>query len=129
MAAHQKFPRLFEPLDLGHTTLKNRAIMGSMHTGLEERRDRFERLAVYFAERVHCGIEMIITGGISPNLEGTIEGTKLSTPEETVTYKLVAKAVHAADPDAKILMQILHSGALAVTKKLVSPSEVKSPIG
>jgi 2,4-dienoyl-CoA reductase (NADPH2) len=123
------YPRLFEPLDLGHTTLKNRAIMGSMHTGLEERPDGFGRMAVYFAERAAGGVGMIITGGISPNAEAALEGAKLSTPEEAAKHRVVTDAVHAADPDVKIVMQILHSGPLALNPGLVSPSGVKSPIG
>ena len=124
-----RYPKLFEPLDLGHTTLKIRAIMGSLHTGLEERPDGFERMAAYFAERARGGVGMIITGGIAPNEEAALEGAKLSTPEEASRHKLVTEAVHAADPDVKIVMQILHTGPLALNEKLVSPSGVKSRIG
>ena len=129
MNAPARYPRLFEPLDLGHTRLKNRAIMGSMHTGLEERPEGFERMAAYFAERARGGVGMIITGGISPNEEASIEGTKLSTPEEAARHKQVTDAVHEADPEAKIVMQILHSGPLALNENLVAPSGVKSRIG
>ena len=70
MAEHKKYPILFSPLDLGFTKIKNRALMGSMHTGLEEIENGFERMAAYFAERARGGVGMIITGGIAPNAEG-----------------------------------------------------------
>ncbi len=101
--------------------------MGSMHTGLEEAKNGFERAAEYFAERARGGVGMIITGGISPNLEGGI-GTKLSTSEEVAQHRLVTGAVHEADPDVKICMQILHMGALAYNPNAVSPSAVRSRI-
>ena len=80
MIGEQRYPHLFSPLDLGFTTIKNRAIMGSMHTGLEEAENGFERMAAYFAERARGGVGMIITGGISPNAEGG-SGAKLATAE------------------------------------------------
>lgn len=122
------YPRLFSPLDLGVTTLKNRILMGSMHTGLEEAENGFERLAAYFTERVRGGVGMIFTGGIPPNLEGGF-GAKLSTPEEARQHRLVTDAVHAADPDVKICMQILHMGPLALQPDCVAPSAVKSRVG
>jgi len=122
-----RYPRLFSPLDLGFTTIKNRALMGSMHTGLEEAENGFERMAAYFAERAAGGVGMIITGGISPNLEGGL-GAKLSTDEEAASHKIVTDAVHAADPDVKICLQILHSGSIAPHEHCVAPSPVKSPI-
>ena len=70
--AHATYPNVFTPLDLGFTTLKNRVVMGSMHTGLEEAPDGFERLAAYFAERAAGGVGLIVTGGISPNLRGRL---------------------------------------------------------
>ena len=79
MNAADRYPHIFSPLDLGFTRLKNRILMGSMHTGLEEAPDGFPRMAEYFAERARGGVGMIITGGISPNDEGGI-GSKLSTP-------------------------------------------------
>ncbi len=127
MSAAEKYPNLFTPLDLGFTKLKNRVLMGSMHTGLEEAEGGFERMAAYFAERAAGGVGMIITGGISPNREGGL-GAKLSTPEEAAQHRLITDAVHAADDEVKICMQILHMGPLAHTEKAVAPSPVKSRI-
>lgn len=124
-----KYPRLFEPLDLGFTTIKNRAIMGSMHTGLEEVEGGFPRMAQYFAERAAADIGMIITGGISPNEECSRHGAMLATQEDMQQHRLITEAVHTAGPDVKICLQILHSGPLAHTKDLVAPSPVKSRIG
>jgi 2,4-dienoyl-CoA reductase (NADPH2) len=124
-----KYPKLLEPLDLGFTTIKNRSIMGSMHTGLEEMEGGFERMAAYFAERAANGIGMIITGGIFPNAESSRGGATMSNDEEAAKHRLVTDAVHAADPDVKICMQILHPGPLAGTKDAVAPSAVKSRIG
>lgn len=123
-----RYPHIFEPLDLGFTRLKNRILMGSMHTGLEEQPDAYERLAAYYAERARGGVGMIITGGIYPNVEAG-RGSKLSTPEEAAQHRLVTDAVHAADPDVKICMQILHTGPLAETPACVAASAVKSRIG
>ncbi|MCA0302330.1 MAG: NADPH-dependent 2,4-dienoyl-CoA reductase [Proteobacteria bacterium] len=125
---HARYPHLFSPLDLGFTKLKNRALMGSMHTGLEEAENGFERQAVFFAERARNGVGMIITGGIPPNLEAG-RGSKLSTPEEAAQHRLITEAVHAADPDVKICLQILHTGPLARTPDCVAPSAIKSRIG
>ncbi len=128
MTVSTRYPHVFSPLDLGFTRLKNRILMGSMHTGLEEAPDGFERMAEYFAERARGGVGMIITGGIYPNVEAG-RGSKLSTPEEAARHRLITSAVHAADPDVKIVMQILHTGALAATPACVAPSAVKSRIG
>jgi len=125
---HARYPHLFSPLDLGFTKLKNRALMGSMHTGLEEAENGFERQAVFFAERARNGVGMIITGGIPPNLEAG-RGSKLSTPEEAAQHRLITEAVHAADPEVKICLQILHTGPLARTPDCVAPSAIKSRIG
>ncbi len=125
---HARYPHLFSPLDLGFTRLKNRALMGSMHTGLEEAENGFERQAVFFAERARNGVGMIITGGIPPNLEAG-RGSKLSTPEEAAQHRLITEAVHAADPEVKICLQILHTGPLARTPDCVAPSAIKSRIG
>ncbi|PHR20598.1 MAG: NADPH-dependent 2,4-dienoyl-CoA reductase [Sphingopyxis sp.] len=122
------YPKLLEPLDLGFTTIKNRAIMGSMHTGLEEIEGGFERMAVYFAERAANDIGMIITGGIAPNEESSSHGARMSNDEEAAKHRLVTDAVHAASPDVKICMQILHPGPLAYTPDCVAPSPVKSRI-
>ena len=124
-----KYPKLFEPLDLGFTKIRNRAIMGSMHTGLEETENGFERMAAYFAERAIGGVGMIITGGIAPNEEGGTKGhAKLSTEAEAESHKIVTRRVHDVAPDVKICLQILHSGPLARTPDAVAPSAVKSPI-
>lgn len=125
MIGEERYPNLFSPLDLGFTTLRNRAIMGSMHTGLEESEGGFERLAAYFSERARGGVGMIITGGISPNVEGGL-GSKLSTAEEAAQHRIVTEAVHAAEPDVKICMQILHSGPIGYSGMCVGPSAVKS---
>ncbi len=123
-----KYPKLLEPLDLGFTTIKNRSIMGSMHTGLEEMDGGFERMAAYFAERAANGIGMIITGGIFPNAESSRGGATMSSDAEVERHRLVTDAVHGADPDVKICMQILHPGPLAGTPDAVAPSAVKSRI-
>ena len=128
MTASTRYPRLFAPLDLGFTALKNRVLMGSMHTGLEETEHGFERLAAYYAERARGGVGMIITGGIPPNFEAMGGGAKLSTREEAAEHRIVTEAVHAADPDVKIVMQILHSGPMARTPHCVGPSTVKSRV-
>ncbi len=127
-AASSRYPHLFAPLDLGFMRLKNRALMGSMHTGLEEAENGFERMAAFFAERARGGVGMIITGGFAPNEEGGT-GAKLSTPEEADQHRLITEAVHAADPDVKICLQILHSGSLVAKPICVAPSAIKSRIG
>ncbi len=128
MPATDRYPHLFSPLDLGFTRLKNRVLMGSMHTGLEEAPDGFARQAAFFAERARGGVGMIITGGIPPNAEAG-RGAKLSTPEEAEQHRLVTETVHAADPEVKICLQILHPGPLAGTPDCVAPSAIKSRIG
>ena len=127
MIGNDRYPHLFSPLDLGFTTIKNRAIMGSMHTGLEEAENGFERMAAYFTERARGGVGMIITGGISPNEEGG-HGAKLATAAEAAQHRIVTEAVHNSAADVKICMQILHAGPLAPTEKCVAPSAVKSRI-
>ncbi len=128
MIGSTRYPHVFSPLDLGTTRLKNRILMGSMHTGLEEAPDGFARMAEYFAERARGGVGMIITGGIAPNLEAGVGG-KLSTAAEAAQHRLITSAVHAADAEVKICLQILHTGALAGTPACVAPSAVKSRIG
>ena len=128
MTGTARYPHIFSPLDLGHVTLKNRILMGSMHTGLEEAESGFERMAAYYAERARGGVGMIITGGIYPNREAG-RGSKLSTPAEAEQHRLITTAVHAADPDVLICLQILHTGALARNPDCVAPSAVKSRIG
>jgi len=126
--SQQQYPKLLEPLDLGFTTLKNRVLMGSMHTGLEEEDDGHIRMAAYFGERARGGVGLIVSGGIGPNLEGsTHEGTKrLETDEEVAHHKLVTDAVH--DEGGKICMQILHTGRYAFNDTLVAPSAIQAPI-
>jgi len=132
MTTTANYPLLFQPLDLGFCTLKNRIIMGSMHTGLEHGgRENFQRLAAYFSERALGGVGMIITGGIGPNAIGSMFGAdndKLTTMEEVEKHRLITDAVKDADPDCKICMQILHSGRYAFHKDLIAPSAVKSRI-
>ena len=122
------YPRLFEPLDLGYTQLKNRIIMGSMHTGLEESGDDgFDRLAAFYAERAKAGVGMIITGGTSPSVSVSFGGKDVqATLEHMAEHKKTTDAVKAAAPDCKFCLQILHGGSLA--KHPVSPSGIKSPI-
>jgi len=122
------FPHLLAPLDLGFTTLRNRTLMGSMHTGLEEMPNGFERMAAFFAERARGGVGLIVTGGVGPNEEGSVRAgaAKLSTPEEAEEHKVVTQAVHEAG--GKICLQILHAGRYAYSPKLVAPSAIQAPI-
>ncbi len=125
---HPKYPHLLEPLDLGFTTLKNRVLMGSMHTGLEEEKGGQEKLAVYFAERARGGVGLMVTGGISPTLLGIAKprGAKLTNKREMKAWSVIPEAVHQAD--GKILLQILHTGRYAYHPFPVAPSRIKSPI-
>ncbi|PTU72739.1 NADPH-dependent 2,4-dienoyl-CoA reductase [Pseudomonas mangrovi] len=122
------FPHLLAPLDLGFTTLKNRTLMGSMHTGLEEKPDGFERMAAYFAERARGGVGLMVTGGIGPNEEGGVYqgAAKLTTDAEADKHRIVTRAVHEAG--GKICMQILHAGRYAYNPKQVAPSAIQAPI-
>ncbi|WP_439850816.1 FAD-dependent oxidoreductase [Pseudomonas syringae] len=125
-AAH--YPHLLAPLDLGFTTLRNRTLMGSMHTGLEERPGGFERMAAYFAERARGGVGLMVTGGIAPNEEGGVYdgAAKLTTAEEADRHRMVTQAVHEAG--GKICLQILHAGRYAYSRKQVAPSAIQAPI-
>ncbi len=122
------FPHMLAPLDLGFCTLRNRVLMGSMHTGLEEVPKGFERLAAFYAARARGGVGLIVTGGIAPNDEGRVfPGAAVLAEEAEVTqHRLVTDAVHAAG--GKICMQILHTGRYAMHPKLVAPSPLKAPI-
>ncbi|MTZ14775.1 NAD(P)-binding protein [Pseudomonas sp. JL972] len=122
------YPHLLAPLDLGFTTLRNRTLMGSMHTGLEEMPNGFQRMAAFFAERARGGVGLIVTGGVGPNEEGSVRAgaAKLSTAEEAEEHKIVTQAVHEAG--GKICMQILHAGRYAYSPKLVAPSAIQAPI-
>ncbi len=122
------FPLLNSPLDLGFTTLKNRVLMGSMHVGLEEAPNGFNRMAAFYAERAAGGVGLIVTGGIAPNSRAAPwpGGSKMTTEEEADHHKVVTKAVH--DNGGKIAMQILHFGRYAYSSELVGPSAIKAPI-
>jgi 2,4-dienoyl-CoA reductase (NADPH2) len=122
------YPNLLQPLDLGFTTLKNRVLMGSMHTGLEDRAKNFPRLAAYFAERARGDVGLIVTGGFSPNIEGWLFpfASKLTSSAGARTHRQVTDAVHAEG--GKIALQILHAGRYGYTPISVSASRVKSPI-
>jgi len=124
----QRYPHLLSPLDLGFTTLKNRVLMGSMHTGLEEAPDGFEKLAAYFAERAGGGVGLIVTGGVSPNEEGVVASgaVQLSTPGQVEPHRRVTRAVH--DAGGKIALQILHTGRYGFHKQIVAPSAIQAPI-
>ena len=122
------YPYLLAPLDLGFTTLRNRTLMGSMHTGLEEQPGGFERMAAYFAERAKGGVGLMVTGGIAPNDEGGVYSgaAKLSTAEEAEKHLVVTRAVHAEG--GKICLQILHAGRYAYSPRQVAPSAIQAPI-
>jgi len=122
------YPHLLAPLDLGFTTLKNRVLMGSMHVGLEEAPQGFERMAAFYAERARGGVGLIVTGGISPNDHGLVfaGGSKLTTLEEAEHHRPITEAVHAEG--GKIAMQILHTGRYSYQQGQVAPSAIKSPI-
>jgi len=121
------YPHLFTPLDLGFTTLKNRVLMGSMHTGLEDG-NKHDRLAAYFAERARGDVGLIVTGGYAPNRVGGVKpfAGKLTTRREAEKHRHVTDAVHAEG--GKIAMQILHAGRYAYHPFSVAPSRIRSPI-
>ncbi len=123
-----RYPHLLAPLDLGFTVLPNRVLMGSMHTGLEDRRKDYEKLAVYFAERARGGVGLIVTGGIAPNIAGWVAplSGKLNRPWEVGRHRRVTQAVHREG--GRICMQILHAGRYGYHPFSVSPSGLKSPI-
>ena len=122
------YPHLLQPLDLGFTTLKNRVLMGSMHTGLEEAENGMERMAAYFAERAAGGVGLIVTGGFGPNQRAaTHENTQsLETEADAEQHKIITDAVHKAD--GKICMQILHTGRYAFNENPIAPSAIQAPI-
>ena len=127
-APNPHYPHLFAPLDLGFTTLRNRVLMGSIHTGLEDRAADFPKLAAYFAERAEGGVGLMVTGGFSPNLVGWLKpfGGKLSWPWEVRPHKFVTQAVH--DNGSKICLQLLHAGRYGYHPFTVAPSKLKAPI-
>ena len=122
------YPHLLAPLDLGFTTLPNRVLMGSMHTGLEDRAEDYPRLAAYFAERARGGVGLIVTGGIAPNIAGWSKpfAGKLTNSREVARHRLLTRAVHAEG--GKVCMQILHTGRYAYHPLSVAPSRMKAPI-
>ena len=126
--AASPYPHLLAPLDLGFTTLRNRVLMGSMHTGLEDHRRDFPRLAAYFAERAEGGVGMMVTGGFAPNVVGWLKpfAGKLSWPWEARKHRQVTNAVH--EHGAKICLQLLHAGRYAYHPLSVAPSKLKAPI-
>lgn len=121
------FPHLLSPLQLRHITLRNRVVMGSMHTGLEDRPWHTDRLAAFFAERARGGVGLIVTGGYAPNREALISSFSCSmlTEADAVRHRVITAAVHEAG--AKIAMQILHTGRDSNTPNNVAPSAVASP--
>ncbi len=121
------YPNLFEPLDLGHVTLKTRVLMGSMHTGLEETKD-WNRVAEFYAARARGGVSLMVTGGMAPNREGGVfpGAAGLYTPRDIEDHRIVTDRVH--DAGGLIAMQILHAGRYAYSPDCVGPSPIKSPI-
>ncbi|CAA9310334.1 MAG: 2,4-dienoyl-CoA reductase [NADPH] [uncultured Lysobacter sp.] len=128
LAPHPQFPHLFAPLDLGFCTLPNRVLMGSMHTGLEDRAADFPKLAAYFGERAAAGLGLMVTGGFAPNMSGWLKplGGTLRWPWQVQRHRLVTRAVHSHG--ARICLQILHSGRYGYHPLQVAPSRIKAPI-
>ena len=122
------YPPLLSPLDLGFTTLRNRVVMGSMHTGLEDRAGDTDRLAAYFAERARGGVGLIITGGYAPNRTGWLLpfASQMVSTSDARRHRRITDAVH--DEGGKILLQILHAGRYAYHPFSVSASAIKAPI-
>jgi 2,4-dienoyl-CoA reductase (NADPH2) len=123
-----RYPTLLSPLDLGFTALRNRVVMGSMHTGLEDRTGDVGRLAEYYAERARGGVGMIITGGYAPNRTGWLLplASELTTSSQARRHRRITAAVHQTG--GKIVLQILHAGRYSYHPLSVSASTVKSPI-
>lgn len=126
--ASSPYPHLLRPLDLGHVTLPNRILMGSMHTGLEDRVWNWSRLTAYFVERARGGAGLMVTGGIAPNRRGSLAplASKLTNRIEARRHRRMTEAVHQAG--GRICMQILHAGRYAYHPFSVAPSSIKSPI-
>lgn len=122
------YPHLFQPLDLGFTSLKNRVLMGSMHTGLEEGKDGFKRMAAYFGARAAGGVGLIVTGGVAPNRAGWIApfSIRLANSSQVNKHRMVTDTVH--ENGGKICMQILHSGRYGYHPLCVAPTGIKAPI-
>jgi 2,4-dienoyl-CoA reductase (NADPH2) len=122
------YPNLFKPLDLGHVTLPNRILMGSMHTGLEERPDGMDRLAAFYAERARGGAALIVTGGFSPDDAGNLgpHPAMMASSTDRDRHKVITRAVH--DAGGRICLQVLHAGRYGKHGRTVAPSAIKSPI-
>ncbi|MEO7068192.1 MAG: NADPH-dependent 2,4-dienoyl-CoA reductase [Rhodanobacter sp.] len=122
------YPKLFTPLDLGHITLPNRVLMGSMHTGLEDKARDYDKLAAYFAERARGGVGLMVTGGIAPSIQGWLKpfGGRLSMPWHKPRHRKITHAVHTEG--GRICLQILHAGRYGYQPLSVAPSKIKSPI-
>ncbi len=128
MKTHPYYPHLFKGLDLGFTQLPNRVLMGSMHLGLEEEKNGFEKLAAFYAERAAGGVGLIVTGGISPNRQGWLLpfAARMSNKKHAKEHQVITEAVH--QHQGKICLQILHSGRYGYHPFVVAPSAIKSPI-
>src|SRR6476659_2462076 len=126
--ARVSYPRLLEPLSLGDLTLRNRVVMGSMHTGLEDRVRDLPALAAYFAERARGGVGLIITGGYAPNKRGWLKpfASEMTTRLQAQRHQQITGAVHEAG--GAIAMQILHAGRYGYTPFSVSAAAIKAPI-
>jgi len=124
----KSYPNLLKPLDLGFTTLKNRVLMGSMHTGLEEEKNGFSKLASFYEERAKGGVGLIVTGGISPNFRGRLApfGSEMSKPWHVGKHRQVTDAVHKYG--SKICLQLLHAGRYSYHPFSLAPSAIKAPI-
>jgi 2,4-dienoyl-CoA reductase (NADPH2) len=122
------YPKLFAPLDLGHVTLPNRILMGSMHTGLEDKARDYDKLAAYFAARARGGVGLMVTGGIAPSIQGWLKpfGGRLTMPWHKPRHRKLTSAVHAEG--GRICLQILHAGRYGYHPLSVAPSKIKSPI-
>jgi 2,4-dienoyl-CoA reductase (NADPH2) len=127
-SVQSQFPNLLQPLDLQFTTLKNRILMGSMHTGLEEEKKGFSRMAAYFRARAEGGVGLIVTGGVAPNRAGWIApfAIRLASSSQVKDHRVITSAVHQAG--GKICMQILHSGRYGYHPLCVAPSSIRAPI-
>ncbi|MCE7534979.1 NADPH-dependent 2,4-dienoyl-CoA reductase [Aliivibrio fischeri] len=123
------YPHLFQPLDLGFTQLKNRVLMGSMHTGLEESNDGFKKLSAFYAARAKGGVGLIVTGGFAPNFRGRLTpfSAQFSSSRAAEKHKVLTQAVH--DNGGKIALQLLHAGRYAMHPLALSASDIRAPIG
>ncbi len=128
MKSHPTYPHLFEPLDLGFTTLQNRILMGSMHTGLEEERNGFKKLARYFKDRADGEVGLIVTGGVAPNRAGWVFplSSRLASRSQVGKHRLITEQVH--ETKSKICLQILHAGRYGYHPFCVAPSAIRAPI-